>query len=148
VRSAPPRRYLDNAATSWPKPEPVLAAWERAARELGAVAGRGAYRSALEAGAIRDRARAAAARLLGGVDPARVALPAGCTLALNMAIHGLVRPGDHVIATAADHNAVLRPGSRRSRSCPATARAGSIRPRSPPPGGRRPGSSPARTPRT
>ena len=109
MRSAPPRRYLDNAATSWPKPEPVLAAWERAARELGAVAGRGAYRSALEAGAIRDRARAAAARLLGGVDPARVALPAGCTLALNMAIHGLVRPGDHVIATAADHNAVLRP---------------------------------------
>ena len=109
MTAAPARRYLDNAATSWPKPEPVLAAWERAAREVGAAAGRGTYRSALEAGAIRDRARAAAARLLGGVDPARVALPAGCTLALNMAIHGLVRPGDHVIATAADHNAVLRP---------------------------------------
>ena len=107
--TAPPRRYLDNAATSWPKPEPVLAAWERAAREVGAAAGRGAYRSALEAGAIRDRARAAAARMLGGVDPARVALPAGCTLALNAAIHGLLRPGDHAIATAADHNAVLRP---------------------------------------
>jgi cysteine desulfurase/selenocysteine lyase len=109
VPTAPPRRYLDNAATSWPKPEPVLAAWERAAREVGAAAGRGAYRSALEAGAIRDRARAAAARMLGGVDPARVALPAGCTLALNAAIHGLLRPGDHAIATAADHNAVLRP---------------------------------------
>lgn len=103
------RRYLDNAATSWPKPEPVLAAWNRAAREVGAAAGRAAYRSAVEADAIRQRARAAAARLLGGVDPARVALPAGCTLALNLAIHGLVRPGDHVIATAADHNAVLRP---------------------------------------
>jgi len=109
VPITPPRRYLDNAATSWPKPEPVLAAWEHAAREVGAAAGRGTYRSALEAGAIRDRARFAAARLLGGVDPARVALPAGCTLALNMAIHGLVRPGDHVITTAADHNAVLRP---------------------------------------
>jgi cysteine desulfurase/selenocysteine lyase len=109
VPSVPVRRYLDNAATSWPKPEPVLAAWQHAAREVGAAAGRGAYRSALEAGGIRDRARAAAARLLGGVDPARVALPAGCTLALNMAIHGLVRPGDHAIATAADHNAVLRP---------------------------------------
>lgn len=103
------RRYLDNAATSWPKPEPVLAAWNHAAREVGAAAGRAAYRSAVEADAIRQRARVAAARLLGGVDPARVALPAGCTLALNLAIHGLVRPGDHLIATAADHNAVLRP---------------------------------------
>jgi len=104
-----PRRYLDNAATSWPKPPEVFAAWRRAAEDVGATAGRGAYSAAVEAEAIRSRARAAAARLLGGVDPARVALPAGCTLALNMALHGLVRPGDHVIATAADHNAALRP---------------------------------------
>jgi cysteine desulfurase/selenocysteine lyase len=103
------RRYLDHAATSWPKPPEVLAAWERAARDLGATAGRAGYREALEADAIRGRARMEAARLLGGVSPARVALPAGCTLALNMAIHGLVAPGDHVIATAADHNATLRP---------------------------------------
>jgi selenocysteine lyase/cysteine desulfurase len=109
VTPVPIRRYLDNAATSWPKPEPVLAAWTRAARDVGAAAGRAAYRSAVEADAIRQRARAAAARLLGGVEPERVALPGGCTLALNLAIHGLVRPGDHVIATAADHNAVLRP---------------------------------------
>lgn len=103
------RRYLDNAATSWPKPEAVWAAWNDAACRLGATAGRAAYREAVEAGAIRDAARRAFARLLGGVDPTRVALPAGCTLALNQAIHGLVRPGDHVIATAADHNATLRP---------------------------------------
>lgn len=109
MEAAPIRRYLDNAATSWPKPDPVLAAWNHAARIVGAAAGRAAYRSAVEADAIRQRARMAAARLLGGVDPARVALPGGCTLALNLAIHGLVRPGDHVIATAADHNAVLRP---------------------------------------
>lgn len=107
--AGPPRRYLDNAATSWPKPEPVLAAWERAARVVGAAAGRGGYREAVEADAIRRRARERAAALLGGVDPARVALPGGATLALNMAIHGLARPGDHVIATAADHNATLRP---------------------------------------
>jgi selenocysteine lyase/cysteine desulfurase len=103
------RRYLDHAATSWPKPPEVLAAWDRAAREVGATAGRAAYRHAGEADAIRGRARAAAATLLGGVDPARVALPAGGTLALNMAIHGLVMPGAHVLATAADHNATLRP---------------------------------------
>ena len=107
--AAAPRRYLDNAATSWPKPAPVYAAWNRAAVEVGAPAGRAAYREAVEADAIRSRARAAAARVLGGVDAGRVALPGGCTLALNLAIHGLVRPGDHVIATAADHNATLRP---------------------------------------
>jgi len=105
----PPRRYLDNAATTWPKPEPVRSAWERAARVVGAAAGRGGHRAAVEADAIRRRARERAAAILGGADPARVALPAGATLALNMAIHGLVRPGDHVIATAADHNATLRP---------------------------------------
>ena len=103
------RHYLDNAATSWPKPDAVITAWNDAAIRVGATAGRAGYREAVEADAIRHRARAAAARLLGGVDPRRVALPAGCTLALNMAIHGLVRPGDHVIATAADHNATLRP---------------------------------------
>lgn len=103
------RRYLDNAATSWPKPEAVLAAWEHAARSIGAAAGRAGYRDALEADMIRTRARERAARLLGGVDPQRVAFPGGATLALNMAIQGIVQPGDHVIATAADHNATLRP---------------------------------------
>jgi cysteine desulfurase/selenocysteine lyase len=109
AESGLPRRYLDNAATSWPKPDAVFAAWDRAARELGATAGRGGYREAVEADAIRRQARARVAAVLGGVDPARVALPAGATLALNLAIHGIVRPGDHVIATAADHNATLRP---------------------------------------
>jgi selenocysteine lyase/cysteine desulfurase len=103
------RRYLDNAATTWPKPPEVLAAWHHAAEDIGATAGRGTYREAVEASAILTRARVAAARLLGGVDPTRVALPSGCTLALNAAIHGIVRPGDHVLATAADHNATLRP---------------------------------------
>jgi selenocysteine lyase/cysteine desulfurase len=108
-QTAAPRRYLDNAATTWPKPPAVLDAWLAAARDLGATAGRAAYRDAVEADAIRSRARGAVARLLGGVDPLRVALPGGCTLALNLAIHGLLRSGGHAIATAADHNATLRP---------------------------------------
>ncbi len=103
------RRYLDNAATSWPKPPEVFAAWEHAGRVIGAAAGRATYREAIEADAIRGRCRAAVARLLGDVDPQRVAFPTGATLGLNMAIHGLLAPGDHVIATAADHNATLRP---------------------------------------
>jgi len=103
------RRYLDNAATSWPKPPEVVAAWEHAGRVIGAAAGRATYREAVEADGIRGRCRAAVARLLGDVDPQRVAFPAGATLGLNMAIHGLLGAGDHVIATAADHNATLRP---------------------------------------
>ena len=103
------RRYLDNAATSWPKPPEVFAAWEQAGRVIGAVAGRATYREATAADAIRARCRAAVAGLLGGVDPDRVVFPAGATLGLNMAIHGLLVQGDHVIATAADHNATLRP---------------------------------------
>ena len=105
----PVRRYLDNAATSWPKLPEVLAAWEHAGRAIGAAAGRATYREAVEADAIRTRCRAAVARLLGNVDPQRVAFTAGATLGLNMAIHGLLNAGDHVIATAADHNATLRP---------------------------------------
>ena len=105
----PVRRYLDNAATSWPKLPEVLAAWEHAGRAIGAAAGRATYREAVEADAIRTRCRAAVARLLGNVDPQRVAFTAGATLGLNMAIHGLLGAGDHVIATAADHNATLRP---------------------------------------
>lgn len=103
------RRYLDNAATSWPKPDVVLDAWLHAARDIGATAGRAAYAHAAAADAIRGRARSAAARLLGDVDPARIAFPGGGTLALNVALRGLLRSGDHAIATAADHNAALRP---------------------------------------
>jgi selenocysteine lyase/cysteine desulfurase len=106
--TSPPRRYLDNAATGWPKPPEVVAAVVRAMTEVGATAGRGAYRSALEATALRDRARRAVAGLLNA-DPARVVLSTGATVALNVAFHGLLQPGDHVVATAADHNATLRP---------------------------------------
>jgi len=103
------RRYLDNAATSWPKPPEVFAAWDHAGRSIGAAAGRATYREAVAADGIRARCRAGVARLLGNVDAERVAFPAGATLGLNMAIHGLLASGDHVIATAADHNATLRP---------------------------------------
>jgi len=104
-----PRRYLDHPATSWPKPAPVIEAVVHALRDVGAAAGRGTSRASREADGIRAAARSAAARIVGAVDPQRVALPGGATLALNMAIHGFVEPGWNVIATAADHNATLRP---------------------------------------
>ena len=109
IPTLPPRRYLDHPATSWPKPAPVVEAMLHALREVGAAAGRGTHADARRADAIREGARAAAARIVGADDPQRVALVGGATFGLNLAIHGLVEPGWHVIATAADHNATLRP---------------------------------------
>ncbi len=104
----PQRRYLDNAATTWPKPEAVWQAWEQAARENGVTVGRGVYREALAAENIVHQLRQDAAALMG-VSPERICLPFSATFGLNQAIHGVLNCGDHVIATAADHNATLRP---------------------------------------
>ncbi len=107
-RNRPPRRYLDNAATTWPKPEVVWRAWEQAARENGVAVGRGAYQEALTAGDLVHQLRQEVSALLS-VLPERICLPVSATFGLNQAIHGVVTSGVHVIATAADHNATLRP---------------------------------------
>ena len=104
-----PRIYLDNAATSHPKPESVYAAVDHYNRSLGAAAGRGGYRSAVEVDAVLRTCRKRAATLLGAESPERVAWTFNATDALNMALHGLLEPGDHVVTTAAEHNSVLRP---------------------------------------
>lgn len=103
------RIYLDNAATSWPKPEAVYRAVDRYQREIGAAAGRGAYAESLAAAELVADARRRAARLLGAEDASRVIFTASGTDGLNLALHGLLRPGDHVVATALEHNSVLRP---------------------------------------
>ncbi len=106
---APPRIYLDNAATSWPKPEAVYQAVDRFQRKVGAAAGRGAYREAIESNRLVAAARAAVARLIGAGDPRQVIFTASGTDSLNLALHGWLRAGDRVITTAAEHNSVLRP---------------------------------------
>ncbi len=103
------RIYLDNAATSWPKPEAVYQAVDRYQREIGAAAGRGAYEHAQQAQRVVAHARTACARILGIADPQQIAFTANGTAALNLAIHGLLRPGDHVVTTVCEHNSVLRP---------------------------------------
>lgn len=103
------RIYLDNAATSWPKPESVLAAIDDYHRRLGAPAGRGVYREAIETERTILEARRRAAELIGVNQPQRIVFTSGCTDALNLAIHGLLRPGDHVVSTVVEHNSVLRP---------------------------------------
>ncbi|MBX9788380.1 MAG: cysteine desulfurase [Pirellulales bacterium] len=107
--SASPRIYLDNAATSWPKPEAVYAAVDRYQRELGAPAGRGAYSEALEVERRLAALRAAIARLIGAQHGRQIVFTSNCTAALNLAIHGLLRPGDRVVTTQVEHNSVLRP---------------------------------------
>jgi cysteine desulfurase family protein len=103
------RIYLDNAATSWPKPEAVYEAVDRYQRENGAAAGRGTYAEAIEAGRMIENTRVAVARLIGARDPRRVVFTCNGTDSLNMAIHGLLQPGDHVVTTTTEHNSVLRP---------------------------------------
>jgi cysteine desulfurase family protein len=104
-----PRIYLDNAATSWPKPQAVYRAVDDYLRRLGAPAGRGAYAEASEAERLVASCRKQIAQLIGSADPARIIFTLNGTDALNLALHGLLRPGDHVITSVCEHNSVLRP---------------------------------------
>jgi cysteine desulfurase / selenocysteine lyase len=103
------RIYLDNAATSWPKPPAVYAAVDRVMREVGAPAGRGVYREADEAARLVADARRRVAAILGADEPRRVVFTLNGTDSLNLALHGLLREGDHVVTTVVEHNSVLRP---------------------------------------
>ena len=104
-----PRIYLDNAATTWPKSPSAVAAAELYLRECGAAAGRGLYRSGREADRWLTQARVNLARLLQAPGAASVAICTSGTHALNAALFGLLRAGDHVITTGIDHNSLLRP---------------------------------------
>lgn len=110
----PSRLYADNAATSFPKPPGVFKAMQTYAEDLGASAGRGAYREAVETGEILLDCRERIARLIHAEEPNNIIFTLNCSGALNQAIKGLLRPGDHVVATMMEHNSVLRPLHRLS----------------------------------
>lgn len=101
--------YLDNAATSYPKPEKVYEAVLHAMREVGASPGRGGYRRSLEAGRNLFQAREAAAGFFSASDSSRIIFTHNATGALNLALHGTLAAGDHVITTSMEHNSLLRP---------------------------------------
>jgi cysteine desulfurase / selenocysteine lyase len=101
--------YLDNAATTFPKPAHLLREMVETYERIGVSPGRGAYDAAVIAGEFVAQARAKVAKFFGSDDPSRVIFAANATDALNTVIAGLVRPGDHVVATRLDHNSVLRP---------------------------------------
>lgn len=100
--------YLDNAATSFPKPESVYRAMDQFLRTAGANPGRSGHRMAVEADRVIARARARLARLLNAPRPERVVWTANCTEALNLALKGALRPGDRAVTTALEHNSVAR----------------------------------------
>ncbi len=101
--------YFDNAATSWPKPPGVARAMVRFLEEVGANPGRAAHRLAVESGRIVYRAREAACELFHAPDPLRLVWCKNVTEALNLALYGLLRPGDHVVTSSMEHNSMMRP---------------------------------------
>ena len=103
------RVCLDNAATSYPKPESVYRALDQFMREVGASAGRGAYAEARWTGDRIQECRELICTLIGAPSPERLIFTLNASDGINLGIHGLVRHGDHVICTAMDHNSVLRP---------------------------------------
>ncbi len=108
--------YLDNAATSFPKPACVADAMTDALTRCGANPGRAGHTLSLSAGRIVEGCREELAQMLGEEDASRVAFAFNTTDALNMAIHGVIRSGDHVVSTLIEHNSILRPLSELSRS--------------------------------
>lgn len=103
--------YLDNAATTWPKPESVYAAMVDNYRRLGVNPGRSGYDKAIEAGDFLHDLRKRLTRFFGGDEdvPERLCFGYNATDALNLIVQGLVSRGDHIVTTNLEHNSVIRP---------------------------------------
>jgi cysteine desulfurase family protein len=101
--------YLDNAATSWPKPEGVYQSIGDFLRSSGGNPGRGGHTMAVAASVMVDRTRLLLARLINAPDKDRVVFTLNCTDSLNIGLKGLLKPGDHVITSSIEHNSVVRP---------------------------------------
>jgi cysteine desulfurase/selenocysteine lyase len=101
--------YFDNAATSWPKPPGVSQAMVHFTEAIGANPGRAAHRQAVESGRIVYGAREAVCELFHAPDPLRLVFGKNVTEALNLAVRGLLRSGDHVVTSSMEHNSMMRP---------------------------------------
>ena len=101
--------YLDNAATSWPKPPEMMEAMAGFNRSIGANPGRSGHSRSVDAGRVLLDAREALADLLGATDMLGVIFTANATQALNIVISGLLKEGGHAVCTSMEHNSVMRP---------------------------------------
>jgi cysteine desulfurase / selenocysteine lyase len=101
--------YLDNAATSFPKPKEVIEAVVRQMEQVGGTAGRSSHQGGLASSRILYETRREICRLINCPDPLRIVFTPNATEALNLVIHGILRRGDHAVTTSMEHNSVLRP---------------------------------------
>ncbi|MBI4181172.1 MAG: aminotransferase class V-fold PLP-dependent enzyme, partial [Chloroflexi bacterium] len=101
--------YLDNAATSWPKPESVYQTMDEFLRKKGGNPGRGSHSLALAAQEAVEEARMLVARFINAPEIERAIFTFNCTDALNLALKGMLRAGDEVITSCLEHNSVVRP---------------------------------------
>jgi len=101
--------YLDNAATSWPKPEIVYKTMDEFLRTKGGNPGRGSHSVALGARQTVDETRMLVARFINAPEINRVIFTLNCTDALNLGLKGLLKPGDHVVTSCIGHNSLVRP---------------------------------------
>lgn len=101
--------YLDHAATSWPKPESVTAAMRNYLERAGGNPGRSGHRLSIAAGRVVYDTRESLAEFFCVSDPLRVIFTLNATHAINIALLGLLRPGDRVLTGGMEHNAVMRP---------------------------------------
>ena len=101
--------YLDNAATSFPKPERVYVEMDKCMRQYGANPGRSGHRLALEAGRALYRTRERLCMLFNIDNPMQIVFTSNATESLNLGIKGLLKYGDHVITSSMEHNSVARP---------------------------------------
>lgn len=101
--------YMDNAATSWPKPPEVSEAIKEFIENVGANPGRSGHHLSVEAARIVYSARQSVAEFFNASDPMRVIFTSNITQAINLILLGFLQPGDHVITSSMEHNAVMRP---------------------------------------
>jgi cysteine desulfurase/selenocysteine lyase len=101
--------YFDNAATSWPKPPEVKEAMVKFMEEIGANPGRSGHLLSIEAARILYETREALSTLFHVKDPSRIIFTINATESINLALKGLLRPGDHIITSSMEHNSVMRP---------------------------------------
>jgi len=101
--------YLDNSATSFPKPESVYDAVNHTLRVCGANPGRGGHRMSLDAARLVFEARETVGQFFGVADASRIVFTSGATESLNLALFGVLQSGDHVVTTVMEHNSMLRP---------------------------------------
>jgi len=101
--------YLDNAATSWPKPEIVYQTIDEFLRTKGGNPGRGSHSLAVTAREVVEETRLLVARFINAPEKERIIFTLNCTDALNLGLKGLLKPGDHVITSCIGHNSVVRP---------------------------------------